>query len=386
MPVVVAAVRTPVAREAGSLKDVPIEVFGALVIQEAMRRCGVVGSEVDDVLMGNLDGPGRNVARLCLLKAGLPVEVPGATIDRRCGSGLQAILFAAALIRTGEARIVVAGGVESMTQAPYRLAKPTRAYQRTPPPFIWGQVAPPEFGDASMGITAENVASLYGISREDQDAFALRSHSLAWRAIQAGLFKEQVVPVPLPGARGEEARLFDTDETVRPDTSLEKLASLPPAFKEGGSVTAGNSCPIADGAAAVVVMSAEEAERRGLEILGIIRAGAVVGVDPTLMGLGPIPAVRKLLRRTGLSLEEIDLIELNEAFASQSLAVIRELKMDLERVNVNGGAIALGHPVGATGAILVTKLVHEMKRRGSRRGLVTMCIGGGQGIAALIEK
>ncbi|QIA27653.1 thiolase family protein [Thermaerobacter sp. PB12/4term] len=384
-PVIVSAVRTAVARVGGGLAALEAHQFGAVVLRAALERAGLDGSEVDDVILGNVLLGGGNIARLTALEAGLPVTVPGMTVDRQCGSGLQAIVLAASLIRAGEGRIYLAGGTESMTRAPFLLERPAQPFPRTPPRFLRFQLAPEAVGNPPMGITAENVAERYGISREEQDAFALESHRRAVRAQAAGHFAEQIVPVPVPAGKGQVAS-FDRDEHPRPDTSLEKLAALPPVFKPGGTVTAGNACGINDGAAAVVVMDAAEAERRGSRPLGRITGWAVAGVDPNYMGIGPVPATRQVLERTGTRLDAVEVVELNEAFAAQALACIRELGLDPERVNPDGGAIALGHPLGATGAILVTKLLSALQRRGGRLGLVTACIGGGQGIAALIER
>ena len=384
-PVIVSAVRTAVGRVGGGLAALQAHEFGAVVIRAALERAGLEGAEVDDVILGNVLSGGGNIARLTALEAGLPVTVPGMTVDRQCGSGLQAIVLAASLIRAGQGGIYVAGGTESMTRAPFLMERPATAFPRTPPRFLRFQLAPESIGNPPMGITAENVAERYGISREEQDAFALESHRRAVRALQAGHFQEQIVPVAVPAGKGQTVA-FARDEHPRPDTSLEKLGALPPVFKAGGTVTAGNSCGINDGAAAVVVMDAAEAERRGLRPLGRIVGWAVAGVDPNFMGMGPVPATRKVLEATGTPLEAVDLIELNEAFAAQALACIRELGLDPERVNPDGGAIALGHPLGATGAILVTKLLYALARMGGRVGLVTACIGGGQGIAALIER
>jgi acetyl-CoA C-acetyltransferase len=382
--VIVAAARTAVAREGGALKELGPEVYGAAAIKEALRRASVDGAEVDDVIFGNVLGGGGNLARLSLLEAGLPVDVPGMTIDRQCSSGAQAIALASDLIKAGTGSVYVAGGSESMTRAPYLMARPEAAFSRMPPKFLRMQLSPECVGNPTMGETAENVARKHTVSREDQDAFALRSQQNAAAAIQEGRFKEQIVPIEVPAGRGE-TRAFDVDEHPRPDTTLERLARLRPAFAADGSVTAGNASGINDGAAAAVVMSEREASRRGLRSLGRVVAWAVAGVDPKLMGMGPVPAVRRALERAGLKMEQIDLVELNEAFASQAVACIRELGMDPEKVNVSGGAIALGHPLGATGAILTTKLLSDLKRTGGRHGIVTACIGGGQGFAAVFE-
>jgi acetyl-CoA C-acetyltransferase len=376
----------------GTLKNVEVDHLAAKVISEVLKRNGIQGSEVDEVIMGqakqSADTP--NMARVALLRAGLPVEVPGYTVHRQCGSGLQAINNAAQQIQCGLANIIVAGGAESMSTAPYyirgvryglgagngELLDPnTESQPRSQPPEIYGK-------DLTMGLTAENLAEKYKISRQEQDEFAFLSQSRAAYAISTGKFKDEIVPYEVKLKK--ETILFEVDEHPRL-TPVEKLLTLPPVFKEGGTVTAGNSSGRNDGAAAVLVMSEREAEKRGLKPKARIIAQAVAGVSPDLMGIGPVPATYKALKMAGLRLEDIDLIELNEAFAAQALAVIKELGLRLEKVNVNGGAIALGHPIGATGAILMTKLVNEMVRRGSRYGLVTLCIGGGQGIATIVE-
>lgn len=382
---VVAAVRTAVARENGALRDLPPHIYGAEVIKAAVERARLDPAEIDDVIFGNVLARGGNIARLCALEAGLPLETPGMTVDRQCGSALEAINTAASRIAAGVGEVFVAGGVESMTRAPYIMERPATPYSRVPPRFLRSQLAPERIGNPEMGITAENVAEQFGISRGEQDAYALQSQQRAAAAVAGGRFAEQIVPIQVPRGKGEMAT-FSVDEHPRPETTLEALARLRPAFKPGGTVTAGNSSGINDGASALVLMPARAARSRGLEILGYVRAFAVAGVDPNIMGMGPVPAVRKLLARTGLLLDEIGLVELNEAFAAQTLACIRELNLDPERVNVNGGAIALGHPLGATGGILTAKLLYEMKRTGVRFGLVTACIGGGQGIATLFER
>ncbi len=383
--VVVAGVRTAVAREAGALKDLEPGIFGGAVIRAALDRAGVEPGAVDDVIFGNVLGGGGNIARLSLLEAGCPIEVPGMTVDRQCASGLQAIALAMELASHGQGDVFVAGGTESMTRAPYQMARPETAFSRMPPTFKRAQLAPDRIGNPLMGQTAENVARRYGVSLEDQDAFALRSQRNAAAAIQEGRFKEQILPYEVPAGRGQ-TRVFDTDEHPRPDTTVDVLAKLRPAFAPDGSVTAGNSSGINDGAAAVVVMSAAEARRRGAKGQLRLRSWAVAGVDPNLMGMGPVPATRCALERAAMRMGDLDLIEINEAFASQALACIRELGMDLEKVNVSGGAIALGHPLGATGAILTLKLLTDLKRTGGSVGLVTACIGGGQGMAAIFER
>jgi acetyl-CoA C-acetyltransferase len=383
--VIVSSVRTAIARTPGALQDVPPEVFGAAVMQEAIARAGVDAKEIDDVIWGNVMAGGGNMGRLTALQAGIPVDVAAMTIDRQCGSGLQAICLAAQAIKAGDSDILLAGGSDSMTRAPFLMARPATAYPRQAPQFAYPRLSPDAVGNPPMGITAENVAAQFHVSREEQDAFALRSQQNAIRAIQEERFKEQIVPVAVPAGKGQTA-LFAVDEHPRADTTLEKLARLNPVFKKDGSVTAGNASGINDGAGAAIVMSARMAEQRGLRPMARVVGWAVAGVDPGIMGMGPVPAVRKVLSKTGMSLSDIDLIELNEAFASQAVACIRELGMDPERVNVNGGAIALGHPIAGTGAILTAKLLYELRRTGGRYGLITACIGGGQGIAAIFER
>jgi 3-oxoadipyl-CoA thiolase len=393
--VILSAVRTPIGRYAGSLKDVRPDDLAALVIAEAMRRANVDAGSVEDVILGCANQAGednRNVARMALLLAGLPVEVAGQTVNRLCGSGLQAVNSAAQAIQTGAGDTFVAGGVESMTRAPFVLGKADSAFSRAmnlqDTTLGWRFVNPRLSAihyPYSMGETAENVAGRTKISREEQDVFALRSHQRAVAAQQAGRFAAEIVPVAIPQKKGE-AITAALDEQPRPDTSLEKLAALKPAFRKDGSVTAGNSSGINDGAAALVLMASSRAQELGLRPRARIVASAVAGVDPAYMGLGPIPATRKVLQRARLSIKDMDLIELNEAFAVQVLQCVRELEIDEEKLNVNGGAIALGHPLGCSGARLVVTLLHELERRGGRYGLATMCIGVGQGIATIIER
>ncbi len=383
--VIVSAVRTPIAKQKSALKDLDPSIFGGMVIQEAVKRAQISGEEVDDVIFGNCLAGGGNIARLSLLEAGLPVHVPGLTIDRQCGSGINAVALAAERIRSGGCDIVVAGGTESMTRMPYLLEPAPDSYSRMPPKFIRRPLAPARIGDPPMGITAENLVEKYGITREEQDQFSYMSQQKMAKAMEQGLFDEQILPIKIKDKKGREF-IFDTDEHPRPDTTVEVLAKLRPAFKAGGTVTAGNSSGINDGASALVLMSREEAEKRGLEPLATVRDSAVAGVDPNIMGIGPVPATQKVLERNGLKLDDIDLIEINEAFAAQVLACDRELHFDMDKVNVNGGAIAHGHPIAATGGMLITKLVYEMKRRNVKRGLVTACCGGGQGISLIIER
>ncbi|MED4971396.1 thiolase family protein [Parageobacillus toebii] len=383
--VIVSAVRTAIARQGGALATVPAHIFGAEVIKEAMRRANIGPEMVDDVIMGNVLSGGGNIARLTALQTGLSLEITGLTVDRQCGSGINAVNLAAQAIRAGDGDVYIAGGIESMSRAPYLMDRPEKPYSTTPPSFRKSQLSPKEIGDPPMGITAENLVKKYGISREEQDEFALRSQQKMARAMQEGRFKEQIVPITVPVKKGEPI-VFDTDEHPRPNTTIEVLSKLPPAFLEGGTVTAGNSSGLNDAASALVIMSREKAEELGLTPLAVVRAYAVAGVDPNIMGIGPVPATRKVLKKAGLTLDDMDLIEINEAFAAQVIACDRELNMNPEKVNVNGGAIAHGHPLGATGAILITKAVYELQRSGGRYALITACIGGGQGIATIIER
>ncbi|MFO7172999.1 MAG: 3-oxoadipyl-CoA thiolase [Bacillota bacterium] len=393
--VIVDAVRTPIGRYGGALKDVRPDDLAAHVIRALLDRNPAVDlARVEDVILGCANQAGednRNVARMAALLAGLPVAVGGCTVNRLCGSGLEAVLQAARAIRAGEGDIFIAGGVESMTRAPFVMAKAPEPWSRQVEVYDttlgWRFVNPrlaAMYPPYSMGETAENVAEKWGVSREEQDRFALASQQ-KWAAAQAaGKFRDEIVPVPVPAGRGE-TRLFAVDEHPRPDTTLEKLARLKPVFREGGTVTAGNSSGINDGAAALLVMAAETARELGLRPMARIVAGAVAGVDPAYMGVGPIPASRKALARAGIGVADLDLVEVNEAFAAQVIPCIRELGLDPEKVNVNGGAIAIGHPLGCSGARILTTLVHELRRRGGRYGLATMCIGVGQGIAAVVE-
>ncbi len=394
--VILSAVRTPIGRYAGALKDVRPDDLAALVIAEAVRRSGVAQDAIEDVVLGCANQAGednRDVARMALLLAGLPLEVGGQTVNRLCGSGLQAINTAAHAIQSGEGQVYVAGGVESMTRAPYVLGKAETAFARGEMKLqdttLGWRFINPRLAEMhhpyGMGETAENVAESRHVLREDQDAFALESHRRAVAAIDSGRFRDEIVAVNAPAGKGDTVRV-ETDEQPRRDTTLEKLATLKPAFRKGGSVTAGNSSGINDGAAALVLASRDYAEQAGLRPRARIVSCAVAGVDPAYMGLGPIPATRKALQRAGLTVDDLDLVELNEAFAAQSLPCIRELGLDSERVNVNGGAIAIGHPLGCSGARLATTLLYELERRGGRYGLATMCIGVGQGIATIIER
>ncbi|NCU16978.1 thiolase family protein [Pallidibacillus pasinlerensis] len=383
--VIVSAVRTAIARQGQSLATVPAHVFGAEVIKEAVKRAKIEAEQIDDVIFGNVLSGGGNIARLTALQTGLSINIPGLTVDRQCGSGINAVALAAQAIRAGEGDIYVAGGTESMSRAPYLMDRPERPYSPAPPQFRKSQLSPKEVGDPPMGITAENLVEKYNISRDEQDEFALKSQQKMAIAMEEGRFDEQIVPITVPVRKGEPY-IFDKDEHPRPNTTIEALAKLPPAFLEGGTVTAGNSSGLNDAASALVVMSSSKANELGLKPLAVVRETAVAGVDPNIMGIGPVPAVRKVLAKSGLGLHDFDLIELNEAFAAQVIAVNRELDMDIDKLNVNGGAIAHGHPLGATGAILITKAVYELQRRNGKYALITACIGGGQGIATIIER
>jgi acetyl-CoA C-acetyltransferase len=388
--VVLEGCRTPIGTFGGALKDVPAVELGTIAVREAVRRAGVRPDQVDEVVMGCIlqAGLGMNPARQAAMKAGLPETVPAHTVNKVCGSGLKAVMLAAQAIRSGDAEVVVAGGMESMSGAPYLL-----------PGARWGQRLghgqaidhmiheglTDAFHDIHMGLTAENLVERYGISRADQDAFAAESQRRALEAIRDGRFKDEIVPVPLASKKGE-AKAFDTDEHPRPGTTAESLGKLKPAFKKEGTVTAGNASGINDGAAAVVVTSGERAGRLGLKPIARVVAYAAAAVDPKVMGIGPVPAVRKVLEKAGLGADRIDLFELNEAFAAQSLAVLRELALDPARVNVSGGAIALGHPIGASGARILVTLLYALRTREKRLGLASLCIGGGQGVAMVVER
>ncbi|WP_264737504.1 thiolase family protein [Cytobacillus firmus] len=389
--VIIDGVRTAIGRMGGTLKDIEIDFLSERVMREALQRSQLDGSEVDEVVWGHAkqssDVP--NLARLAALRAGLPVEVPGYTVHRQCGSGLQAINNAAQQIQCGLSDIVLAGGGESMSTAPYYLRKARYGYGAgnaeivDPNTESQPRAQPIEvYGNLTMGLTAENLAEKYNISREEQDEFALESQQKATAAIQQGRFKDEIIPYEMKMKK--EKIVFDTDEHPRL-TSLEKLASLKPVFKQGGTVTAGNASGRNDGAAALVMMAEDEALRKGLRPRLRVVAQAAAGVSPEIMGIGPVPAVMKALKLAGLTLDDIDLIELNEAFAAQALAVVKELNIDRSKLNVNGGAIALGHPIGGTGAILTVKIMNELERRRGRYGLITACIGGGQGIATIVE-
>ena len=388
--VIVAAVRTPIGSFGGSLKDISAVDLGSLVIKNAIERAGLEPEQVDEVIMGNVLGAGlgQNVARQMSVHAGVPVTVPAFTINKVCGSGLKAVQLATQAVLCGDAEVVVAGGAENMSQAPYILPNQrwgSRMGNATVVDTMLRDGLTDGFEDYHMGITAENVAEQYGITREDQDSFALQSQKRAVAAVEAGRFKEEIIPVEIPQRRGEPL-IFDTDEFPRKDASLESLSKLRPAFQKDGSVTAGNSSGINDGAAAVVVMSAEKAKELGITALATIKSYASAGLDPKVMGCGPIYASRKALEKAGLTVADLDLVESNEAFAAQSCAVAKELNLDLEKVNVNGGAISLGHPIGASGCRILVTLLHEMQKRDAKRGLATLCIGGGMGTALIVER
>lgn len=388
--VIVAAVRTPIGSFGGSLKDISAVDLGSLVIKDAIERAGLEPEQVDEVIMGNVLGAGlgQNVARQMSVHAGVPVTVPAFTINKVCGSGLKAVQLAVQAVLCGDAEVVVAGGAENMSQAPYILPNQrwgSRMGNATVVDTMLRDGLTDGFEDYHMGITAENVAEQYGITREDQDSFALQSQKRAVAAVEAGRFKEEIVPVEIPQRRGEPL-VFDTDEFPRKDVSLEGLSKLHPAFQKDGSVTAGNSSGINDGAAAVVVMSAEKAKELGVPVLATIKSYASAGLDPKVMGCGPIYASRKALEKAGLTVADLDLVESNEAFAAQACAVAKELNLDLEKVNVNGGAISLGHPIGASGCRILVTLLHEMQKRDAKRGLATLCIGGGMGTALIVER
>ncbi|OLO42179.1 acetyl-CoA acetyltransferase [Alkalihalophilus pseudofirmus] len=374
--VIVTAKRTAVGKVGGMFKDIPPEHLVAPLIQRIVEEVHLDQTTIDEVILGNAVGPGGNMARLSSLTAGLPVSVPGVTVDRQCGSGLEAINLAARLVQAGAGDIYLAGGVESTSLAPWKLAKPTSLYHpKGPEIFTRARFSPDEIGDPDMGMAAENVAEAHQITREMQDEYAYNSHVKAVKAIQSGQFSEEIVPIAG----------MTTDECPRNNTSLEKLHSLPPVFKENGTVTAGNACPMNDGAAVVLIMSLEKCHELGLQpILRFVDAVSA-GVDPNFLGIGPVPAVRKLFERQQLSASDIDIVEFNEAFASQVLASLNALEIPLEKVNQNGGALAIGHPYGASGAILVTRLMTEMKRQRLKRGLATLGIGGGLGLATLFE-
>jgi 3-oxoadipyl-CoA thiolase len=393
---VVAAVRTPIGRYGGALASIRPDDLAAAAIRCVVERSGIDPALIEDVILGCANQAGvdnRNVARMAVLLAGLPIEVGGLTVNRLCGSGLQAVNSAAHAIAVGDGDVFIGGGVESMTRAPYVMAKPAAAWDRGPRELqdttLGWRFLNPKLAELhypySMGETAENVAERWHVERARQDQFALDSHRKAVAAIEAGRFDDQIVPIPVPQKKGPPV-LVERDEHPRADSTLEALAGLKPAFREGGTVTAGSSSGINDGASAVLLLEAGRARELGLRPMTRIVSTAIAGVDPAIMGYGPVPATRKALERAGITVDDLDLVELNEAFASQSLVCIDELGLDPAKVNVNGGAIALGHPLGMSGARLITMLSHELVRTGKRWGLATMCIGVGQGIATVVER
>ncbi|XCP86701.1 acetyl-CoA C-acetyltransferase [Roseburia hominis] len=387
--VLAGACRTAIGSMGGSLSTTPAPEMGAIVIKEALKRAGVAPEQVDHVYMGCViqAGLGQNVARQASIKAGLPVETPAVTINVVCGSGLNCVNMAAQMIQTGDADIVVAGGMENMSMAPYALKNARYGYRMGNAPMVDTMVNDAlwdVFNDYHMGITAENVAEQWGLTRQQLDEFSAASQQKACAAIESGRFKDEIVPVEVK--KKKETIIFDTDEGPRPGTTAEGIARLRPAFKKDGIVTAGNASSINDGAAAIVVMSEEKAKELGVTPMATWVAGALGGVDPSIMGVGPVAATKKVMAKTGLSVADMDLIEANEAFAAQSLAVAHDLEFDMSKVNVNGGAIALGHPVGASGCRILVTLLHEMIKRDAKKGLATLCIGGGMGCATIVER
>ncbi|MGE6258926.1 acetyl-CoA C-acetyltransferase [Heyndrickxia sporothermodurans] len=387
--VIVSAVRTAIGSFNGALKNIPATELGAIVIKEALMKANVNADQIDEIIMGNVlqAGLGQNPARQAAIKAGIPESVSSLTINKVCGSGLKAIHLATQAILAGDAEVIVAGGMENMSRAPYLLNNAREGFKMGDQKLVDSMIQDGlwcAFNNYHMGITAENLCDCYQISREEQDQFSAASQAKAAKAIDEGRFKEEIVPVVIPQRKGEPV-IFDTDEYPKKGTTAEKLAGLRPAFKKDGSVTAGNASGINDGAAAVVVMSRKKADELGVTPLVTIKANASAGVDPSIMGIGPVSAVKKVVEKANLSLEDIELIEANEAFAAQSLAVDRELQFNKEILNVNGGAIALGHPIGASGARILVTLIHEMKKRQAKSGLATLCIGGGQGVATIVE-
>jgi acetyl-CoA C-acetyltransferase len=387
--VILSGVRTAVGTFGGTLKTVPPVKLGEIVVREALARAKLKPDQVDEVIMGCVlqAGLGQNIARQVLVRSDIPVEVPAMTVNKVCASGLKSVMLAAQAVQAGDADIVVAGGTENMSAAPYAVTKARWGVRMGKTDFVDLMIHDglfEIFNDYHMGVTAENVAEQYGITREEQDKFGLQSQERAKQAISSGRFKDEIVAVPVPQRKGDP-KMFDTDEHPR-ETSLEKMAALKPAFKKDGTVTAGNASGINDGAAAVVVTTAKKAQELGVEPLARIRSHAAAGVDPKVMGLGPIPSSRKALERAGLKIADMDLIELNEAFAAQSLAVIRDLEVNTDITNVNGGAIALGHPIGASGTRILVTLLYEMKKRNAKKGLATLCVGGGMGCAMVVER
>jgi acetyl-CoA C-acetyltransferase len=387
--VIASAVRTAVGTFGGALRDIPAIELGKIAVQEALKRAKIKPEQVEEVILGNVltAGQGQNPARQVLIRSGIPKEVPATTINKVCASGLKSVMIAAQVIKAGDAEIVMAGGMESMSMAPFLLSGARWGYRMNDGALIDGMVHDgllDIFNRYHMGITAENVAEKFGVSRQDQDALAFRSQQNAGRAIKEGRFKDEIVPVLIPQKKGDPVA-FQVDEHPRPTTTLEALAKLRPAFKKDGTVTAGNASGINDGAAAIVVMSAEKAKALGIEPLAKIKAYATAGVAPEIMGTGPVPSSQKALAKAGLAVKDLDLIEANEAFAAQAVYVNKTMGWDMAKVNVNGGAVALGHPIGASGARILVTLLHEMKKRKSRYGIATLCVGGGMGAALIAE-
>jgi acetyl-CoA C-acetyltransferase len=390
--VIVSAARLPIGKFQGSLAGFTAPRLGAMAVREAVRRAGVDAPDVDECIMGCVlqAGLGQNPARQAAIHGGIPATAAALTVNQVCGSGLRAAALGAQAVRAGDAEIVVAGGMESMSNAPYILPQARGGYRMGNGTLVDVMIHDglwEAYRGFHMGIGAEMIAEKYGITREEQDAFAAESHRKAARATAEGWFADEIVPVEIPGAKkGDGGRVFDKDEAIRPETTAEVLARLKPAFKEGGTVTAGNAPGVSDGAAAVVVMSAEAARERGLEPLAVVQGAVTAGREPEWFGLAPIDAVRKLMVRAGWRLEDVELFELNEAFAAQAIAVNRELGIDTKRVNVHGGAVALGHPIGASGAAVLVKLLNAMKRMGKRRGVAALCLGGGNAVAMAVER
>lgn len=390
--VIVSAVRLPIGKFQGSLAGFTAPKLGALAVREAVRRAGVEAGSVEECIMGCVlqAGVGQNPARQAAIHGGIPPEAAALTVNQVCGSGLRAVALCAQAVAAGDAEIMVGGGMESMSNAPYLLPQARSGYRMGNGTLVDAMINDglwEAYRGFHMGIGAEMIAEKYGITREEQDAFAAASHQKAAKATGDGLFREQIVPVEVPAAKkGEPARIFDKDEAIRPETTVEILGRLKPAFKEGGTVTAGNAPGVSDGAAAVVVMSAEQAKTRGLKPMAVIRGQVTAGREPEWFGLAPIDAVKKLMPKVGWSLDSVDLVELNEAFSSQALAVIRELELDPAKVNVHGGAVAMGHPIGASGAAVLVKLLYAMEQQGKRRGVASLCLGGGNAVAMAVER
>ena len=388
--VIVSAVRTAVGKFGGTLKDVPAVELGATVIKEAVKRAGIDGAAVEEVIMGNViqAGLGQNPARQAAVKSGLPIEIPAMTINKVCGSGLRAVSLAAQMIKAGDCDVVVAGGMESMSQAPYAIKEMRWGHKMNATKTVDTMINDAlcdAFNDYHMGVTAENIAKQWNLTREELDEFSAASQQKAEAAIKAGKFKDEIVPIVIPQRKGDPI-VFDTDEQPRFGSTKETLAKLKPCFIKDGVVTAGNSSGINDGAAAFVIMSADKAKELGVKPLATIKSYGSRGLDPAIMGYGPFYATKKALEKANITVDDLDLIEANEAFAAQSVAVAKDLHFDMSKVNVNGGAIALGHPVGASGARILVTLLHEMEKRGSKKGLATLCIGGGMGTAIIVER